>query len=60
MHVLWNYPEKFSNVIIHPGDFHFMKENFQVLENMVSSSGFEDTAFQAELCSSGSLLGVLG
>ena len=28
--VLWNYPAEFGNVIIHPGDFHMMKENFQV------------------------------
>ena len=28
--MIWNYPEKFGNVIIHPGDFHVMKENFQV------------------------------
>ena len=34
-----------------------MKANFQVLGNLVSSSGFEDTSFQAKLCSSGSLLG---
>lgn len=27
---IWHYPTKFSNVIIHLGDFHFMKENFQV------------------------------
>ena len=24
---IWNYREIFSNVAIHPGDFHFMKEN---------------------------------
>ena len=28
--VLWSYPEKFSNVVVHLGDFHFMKENFKV------------------------------
>ena len=28
--MVWNYPEKFGNVIIHPGDFYVMKENFQV------------------------------
>ena len=27
---VWHYPEKFKNVVIHLGDFHFMKENFQV------------------------------
>ena len=24
----WNYPERFKNVLIHLGDFHFLKENF--------------------------------
>ena len=27
---IWQYPLKFENVVIHLGDFHFMKENFQV------------------------------
>ena len=27
----WQYQRMFENVIIHFGDFHFMKENFQVL-----------------------------
>ena len=26
----WNQPELFSNIIIHLGSFHFLKENFQV------------------------------
>ena len=26
----WNHPERFRNIFIHLGDFHFMKENFQV------------------------------
>ena len=28
--VVWNCPKEFRNVIIHPVDFHVMKENFQV------------------------------
>ena len=28
--LLWNYPLSFQNVVIHLGDFHFMKENFKV------------------------------
>ena len=28
--MIWNFPEKFRNIVIHPGDFHLMKENFQV------------------------------
>ena len=27
---IWQYPLKLNNVVIHLGDFHFMKENFQV------------------------------
>ena len=26
---LWTYPETFSNVVIHIGDFHFLKENLK-------------------------------
>ena len=28
--MIWNFPEKFVNIVIHLGDFHLMKENFQV------------------------------
>ena len=28
--VVWNCPEEFGNVILHTGDFHVIKENFQV------------------------------
>lgn len=28
--VLWTYPDIFSNVVLHLGDFHLMKENFKV------------------------------
>ena len=27
---VWSYLDKFKNVIIHLGSFHFLKENFQV------------------------------
>ena len=27
---LWNYPVSFRNVVIHLGEFHFMKGNFKV------------------------------
>ena len=49
--VLCNYPEKFSNVVLHLGDFHFMKELLGVIGKLVSGSGFEDIIFQAEVCS---------
>ena len=57
--VLWNYPERFKNIIIHLGDFDFMKEIFAVLGKLVCGSGFEDVVFQRGICSSGSLNGVL-
>ena len=58
--LLRNYPEKFGDVIIHLGDFHFIKENFSLIgKPKVAGSGFEDAIFQTEVCSSGSLNGVL-
>ena len=27
--VIWSYPEQFANVLLHLGDFYFMKENFK-------------------------------
>ena len=56
---LWTNPVKFSDIVIHPGDFHFVKENFAVIGNLIKGSGFEDVIFQGEICSSGSLNGVL-
>ena len=57
--ILWNHPERFKSIIIHLGDFHFMKEVFNVLGSIVCGSGFEDIIFQADICSTGSLNGVL-
>ena len=57
--VLWNYPDKFKNIVIHLGDFHFIKEVFAILGKLISGSGFEDVIFQAGLCSAGSLNGVV-
>ena len=57
--LVWNYPTVFDNIIIHLGDFHFMKEIFSVLGMLVKGSGFEDIVFQSNLSSSGSLNGVL-
>ena len=57
--LLWNYSETFNNVVIHLGDFHFIKENFKVIGILVRNSGFEDVVYQAGVCTSGSLLGVM-
>ena len=56
--VLWNYPLKFKNVLIHLGDFHFVKVNFGVIGKIVKGSGFEDIILQVGVCSAGSLNGV--
>jgi len=56
---VWSSPKRFENVVIHLGDFHFIKENFQIIGMLVSSSGFEDVVFQSNVCSSGSLNGVI-
>lgn len=54
--LIWNYQ---SRLVVHLGDFHFIKENFGVTGKIVKSSGCEDVIFQANVCSSGSLNGVL-
>ena len=38
----YDYPDKFSNVLVHLGDFHFMKEIFSVAGTMIHGSGFND------------------
>ena len=55
----WNYPERFKNVLIHLGDFIFLKKNFNVIGKIVEGSGFDDTACQVGVCFSGSWNGVL-
>ena len=57
--VVWNYPNIFSNVIIHLGDIHFMKEAFAVLGMLIKGSGFEDIAFQSGISTTGSLNGAI-
>ena len=57
--VLWNYPEKFSNIVLHLGDFHYTKEGFILMGKLIGGSGFEDVIFQADICSSGSMNGAI-
>ena len=56
MHSRWCgiYPETFSNIIIHLGDFHLMKEIFSILGILIQGSGFEEIIFQSGLCTPGS------
>lgn len=58
-HVVWNNPDAWSDIIIHLGDFHAMMTFFAVIGRFVEGSGFEDVIFQAGLCSSGSITGVM-
>ena len=56
--VIWDYKDKFFNILIHPGDFHFMKETFTIMGLLVYATGFEDLVFQSNVCSSGSIQGT--
>ena len=58
-YVLWSYPPEFKNVIIHLGNLHGFVEFFGVIGKIVQGSGFEEIVYQANLCASGSLQGVL-
>ena len=58
-HVIWNNPQAWADIIIHLGDFHAMMAFFCDISCFVSGSGFEDILFQAGLCSSGSIAGLL-
>ena len=58
--VVWNNQEEFKNVIIHLGDFHTMQELFSIIGKIVRGSGFEDVLYQADICTTGGINGVLG
>ena len=57
--LLWNYLNLFTNIFIHLGDFHFMKESFSITGMLIQRSGFEDIIFQSCMSSTGLLNGVL-
>ena len=50
--VLWNYEDKFKNIVICVEDFQFMKECFGVVGSLIRGSEFEDIINQSGLCSS--------
>lgn len=58
-HVIWNNPGEFHNVIIHLGDMHAIMEFFGTIGKFISASGFEEVIYQAGLCTSGAMKGVL-
>lgn len=57
--VLWNNPAEFKKVIIHLGDFHAIQELFGIIGKIISNSGFEDILYQADICTSGAIKGVI-
>ena len=58
-HVIWNDPTIWSDIIVHLGDFHAMMAFFGIIGAFVAGSGFEGILFQAGLCSSGSIKGLM-
>ena len=46
--VLSNYPDKFSKIALHLGDFHFMEEIFTMPVTPVKGPGSEDIIFKKE------------
>ena len=57
--VVWNNLIVFKNVVIHLGDMHGFMEFFRNIGKAVTGSGFEDIIYQAELCTTGGIKGVL-
>ena len=57
--LIWSYPEKYSTIVIHPGDFHLMKEVFQFIGLFIHPTGFENAIFQSNVCTYESLGGVI-
>ena len=57
--LIWNYQHYFRNVVIHLGDFNFLKENVLIIGIIFQASGLEDFASQAGICTSGSIKSVL-
>ena len=59
LHVVWNNPVEFKRVLIHFGDFYGMWELFSIIGKVVQGSGFEDIVYQAGLCTSGGINGII-
>ncbi len=58
-HVLWNNPDEFKDVFIHLGDFHALMEFFGTIGKLVTGSCFEEVVYQAGMCTSGGIKGVI-
>ena len=57
--VIWNNPVAWSDIVIHLRDFHTMLAYFGMMGLYVSGRGLGEVLFQADLCSSGSIRGVI-
>ena len=55
---IWNNEDEFKKVLVHLGDLHGFMEFFGMIGKLVSESGFEDTIYQADLCTTGSVKGM--
>ena len=52
LQVIWNNQIIWSDILIHPGDFHCMLMFFSVIGSYLKGSGFQKIIFQANLCHS--------
>ena len=57
--VIWNKQIIWSDILIHPGDFHCMLMFFSVIGSYLRGSGFEKIIFEAKLCTPGCIKGIL-
>ena len=57
--VIWNNPLLWWDTIIHLGDFHAFCAFFGTIGTYIAGSGFEGVIFHADLCTSGSITGLI-
>ena len=57
--LVWQYPEKFSKVIVRMGVFHTICSLFGTLGKMMKGSGIAEIIIESGICASGSLDGVM-
>ena len=53
-HVVWNNKNRWSNIVIHLGDFYAFIAFFGSIGKLANGSGFEEIVYQDGLCTSGS------
>ena len=57
--VIWNNKIISSDILIHPGDFHYMVMFFSVIGSYLKGIGFEEIISPAKLCTSGCIKGII-